>query len=135
MHRLETGGKQKSACYIYNVFDPLSWLGTYVVSCYLETMKWWLRPDMTEKLLTGTLNLKTNHQKRKIAHSRAVPGNSFLALLSRKFHIAQISHLYENLVPIVSHFGKCDICLRSVLHFSQACEILEWCIVYQASSI
>ena len=29
--------------------------------------KWWLRPDMTEKLLTGTLSIHTNKQRNFIS--------------------------------------------------------------------
>ena len=37
----------------------------------VKPRKRWLRPDMTEKLLTGTLSLNTNKQSNKVAHNMA----------------------------------------------------------------
>ena len=36
-------------------------------------MKSWFRPDMTEKMLTGTLSLNTNKQYKQIQNQNMLP--------------------------------------------------------------
>ena len=48
---------------------------TYSLKVLVIPRKRWLRPDMTEKLLTGTLNLNANNQTTKAEFANTVdPG-------------------------------------------------------------
>ena len=53
---------------------------TFLPKVLVIPRKRWLRPDMTEKLLTGTLNLNTNEQDHDTAHFNFRPRQKSEAL-------------------------------------------------------